>query len=289
MTRSKSKYDELHDRFFTILSTKAGTRYERLAALVFKRLHEQHAVIHDFKLIGASKVKHQIDVLLEIDGKSRRVLVECKDFDKAGKPVGLGIIRNFWAVIEDTHADEAFVVTCTRYTPPARRYATAKGIKLAVLRVLEDANWEGYIRSVKIQMHVESGPRIERSELALDRAEHDRFVADLRTAGIVLRIDGQGVMFRDIDPIFLVSKSEKLQVMHFLRREIESEVARQRHNAVTIDVDPQKWRLHCNNGSLIRFTKLTVQTAAPRLHTMEFEVAFDRIAELILKGLATKM
>jgi Restriction endonuclease len=129
MTRSKSKYDELHDRFFTILSTKAGTRYERLAALVFKRLHEQHAVIHDFKLIGASKVKHQIDVLLEIDGKSRRVLVECKDFDKAGKPVGLGIIRNFWAVIEDTHADEAFVVTCTRYTPPARRYATAKGIK----------------------------------------------------------------------------------------------------------------------------------------------------------------
>ena len=78
---ARSKYDELHDRFFSILSTKAGTRYERLAALVFKRLHERHAVIHDFKLVGASKVKHQIDVLLETDGKNRRVLVECKDFE----------------------------------------------------------------------------------------------------------------------------------------------------------------------------------------------------------------
>jgi hypothetical protein len=30
---SRSRYDELHDRYHTLLSTKAGTRYERLEAV----------------------------------------------------------------------------------------------------------------------------------------------------------------------------------------------------------------------------------------------------------------
>ena len=29
----RSRYDELHDKYHTILTTKAGTRYERLAAI----------------------------------------------------------------------------------------------------------------------------------------------------------------------------------------------------------------------------------------------------------------
>jgi hypothetical protein len=37
----RSKYDELHDRFHAILSTKAGTRYEMLAAMVFKSLEDK--------------------------------------------------------------------------------------------------------------------------------------------------------------------------------------------------------------------------------------------------------
>jgi hypothetical protein len=42
--------------------------------------------------------------------------------------------------------------------------------------------------------------------------------------------------------------------------------------------------MQINDGALIRFTKLTVKISTPRPHTMEFEVAFDRLAELILKG-----
>jgi hypothetical protein len=45
--------------------------------------------------------------VIEEKGQRRRVLVECKDFDKAGKPVGLGIVRNFRSVVEDTNPDEA--------------------------------------------------------------------------------------------------------------------------------------------------------------------------------------
>jgi hypothetical protein len=40
---SRSRYDELHDKYDTILTTKSGTRYERLAAIVFKELEESAA------------------------------------------------------------------------------------------------------------------------------------------------------------------------------------------------------------------------------------------------------
>ena len=102
----RSRYDELHDRYNTILTTKGGTRYEILAAFVFKALEEQ-TVIHDLSLMGESEVAHQIDVLIERNGVKRRVLIECKDFDISGEKIGLDIIRNFRSVLEDTRGDEA--------------------------------------------------------------------------------------------------------------------------------------------------------------------------------------
>ena len=82
----RSRYDELHDKYHKILTTKAGTRYEQLAALVFKALESKNAVIHDMELAGEDpQVKHQIDVTVEIAGKTRRAIIECKDFDISGE------------------------------------------------------------------------------------------------------------------------------------------------------------------------------------------------------------
>ena len=139
-TSSRSRYDELHDKYHTIRTTKAGTRYERLAALVFKALEDKNVVIHDMELAGEDPdVKHQIDVTVEVAGAKRRVIIECKDFDISGGKVGLDIIRNFRSVIEDTKADEGIVITCNDFTQDARRYARSKGIKLAVLPAVRDA------------------------------------------------------------------------------------------------------------------------------------------------------
>src|SRR5262249_1709328 len=67
----RSRYDELHDKYHKILTTKAGTRYEQLAALVFKALQDKNAVIHDMELAGEDpEVKHQIDVTVEIAGNT---------------------------------------------------------------------------------------------------------------------------------------------------------------------------------------------------------------------------
>src|SRR5450755_998973 len=98
----RSKYDELHDQYQAILTTKTGTRYERLAAVVFAAMERDGVVIHDLGVLGAvSGVEHQIDVHIEKNGVKRRVLIECKDFDVSGDPVGLGIVRDFQGVLSD--------------------------------------------------------------------------------------------------------------------------------------------------------------------------------------------
>jgi hypothetical protein len=130
MAMPKSRYDELHDKYFALLSAKAGTRYERLAAMVFKILHASDAVVHDLRLVRDSSVAHQIDVQLTVHGMRRRVVVECKDYDLSGDKVGLDIIRSFWAVVADTGADEGYIITCNAFTDDARRFAKAKNLKL---------------------------------------------------------------------------------------------------------------------------------------------------------------
>jgi Restriction endonuclease len=180
----KSRYDELHDKYFALLSTKAGTRYERLAAMVFKILHESDAVVHDLRLVGDSSVAHQIDVQLTVRGKRRRVIVECKDYDISGEKVGLDIIRNFWAVVEDTPADEGYIITCNAFTDDARRFAKAKNIKLAILRRHEENDWAGYIRTVVIKLIAVSSANVRVNVFVPNETERARSLRLQRASGV---------------------------------------------------------------------------------------------------------
>lgn len=151
----RSFYDDLHDKYDPISTSKAGTRYERLSALVEKVLDHTAGVTHDLKLVGADTgVKHQIDVTITRDGQSRRVLVECKDFDISGEPVGLDIVRDFFGAVDDIKPDEAIVVTCNRFTQDAMRYAKGKGIKLAVLRRYTEQDDQGRIKSIELNLEI---------------------------------------------------------------------------------------------------------------------------------------
>jgi hypothetical protein len=154
MTRARSRYDDLHDKYYALLSSKAGTRYERLAAVVFKALDEQKTVIHDLRLIGDSGVGHQIDVTIERDGVRRRILIECKDFDLSGDKVGLDVARNFFGVVEDLAPEESYIISCNGFTADSIRYCEAKGIRLAVLREFRDADWDGRVRRFVVDMRM---------------------------------------------------------------------------------------------------------------------------------------
>jgi hypothetical protein len=134
------------DRLIADEKLEDGTKYERLAAIVFGLLTGR-ATVHDLRLRGASGVRHQIDAVVGDD--HTRILIETKDYDKV---IGLPIIRNFWAAVEDIGPDEAFVITTVGYTKPAIQYAEAKDVRLALLRPPEEDDWAGVLRRVVIDM-----------------------------------------------------------------------------------------------------------------------------------------
>jgi hypothetical protein len=146
--------DLVYDRLVAEEKLKSGSKYERLAAIVFRAL-TGNTTVHDLRLRGESGVAHQIDAVVGRD--SRRILIEAKDYDK---PVGLAIVRDFSAVAADIRPDDAYIVTTERFTRDAVKFAKAKGIRLAVLRPLRDEDWENLVRRVRltIRMTTLTGP-----------------------------------------------------------------------------------------------------------------------------------
>jgi hypothetical protein len=274
-----SRYDQLHDRFFSIQSSKEGTRYERLAAVVFKSLSEQSVVIHDFRLRGDSTVKHQIDVLIEIRGVRKRTLIECKDFDKSGRRVGIGTLRDFRSVVEDTNADDAFVLTCTGYTRPARQYAKAKGIKLAVMRLLEDKDWEGRFTQIGINLHIQVPPRLERADLS--------FGTDDKKNNFLNQAIAEGVAFPQVvkeSRVYLVSNEKQVQILEYLENEANRIPAAVSPTLHEINLDPAVWQIRIGSHAPHAFTLLKFILRSFPIHITQIELDVSRVAELIVKG-----
>jgi Restriction endonuclease len=274
---TRSHYDELHDRYHAILTTKAGTRYERLAALVFKTLAERNVVIHDLKLLGDSTIAHQIDVSIDADSKRRRVLIECKDFDVSGEKVGLDVLRSFRSVLEDTKVHEGIVITCVGFTRDAKLYAKSKGIKLAVLRKIEDRDLEGFIQSVNVQLHIQSN-RDHATTIHMPQQSHDQFVAECARLGIA----GRSISL--LDPVFVVTAESRLQFTAFLNQEVDTKRAAR--------VEGNRWEVKSpadgavlqvgDNGVRIPFDMI-VTSYRSDIKTIHMNI--HPIAELIVSGL----
>jgi hypothetical protein len=273
---SRSRYDELHDKYHLILTTKAGTRYERLAAMVFKALEDRDAVIHDLELAGDDpEVKHQIDVTIEIAGATRRVVIECKDFDISGEKVGLGIIRDFRSVVEDTKADEGIVITCTGFTQDAQRYARSKGIKLAVLRLFGTRDMAGRIVKIIVGVVIQQ-PANPKATVAIPEAEYPRYAAELAAIGVK---DGM----RNTDPVFFVHGSERHQFNAFLTRCMNDAIGPAGPKAIRITIPSDGWSIQVDVNPPIPFDGILVNFDVDE-GRHKFDVVSQRVAELVLSG-----
>jgi Restriction endonuclease len=273
----RSRYDELHDRYHTILTTKAGTRYERLAALVFKILEDRNVVIHHLWLGGDSSVPHQIDISIENAGKRRRVIIECKDYDLSGQKVGLDILRSFRSVMEDTKAEEGIVLTCTGYTRDAQKYAKAKGIKLAVLREIRAEDLEGMIQTVVVELNVQSHKN-HKTTLSLSQESSDLFAAQCAKLGI------SGVIHHS-HPVFFVRGSDRVRFTDFLSTEVNKrQTTKNELGRWEVKTPPDGWYLQVGSGPPIPFNYI-VTTYDFHIQRIPIEVISDRIAELVMVGL----
>lgn len=282
MTRARSRYDELHDRFDPIKTRKAGTRYERLTAMVLKALNDRDVVIHDARLLGDSDVKHQIDVRIQQDGVDRHIIVECKDFDIAGDKVGLDIVRSFRSVVEDTDADEAIIVTCNDFTEDARKYAKAKGIKLAVLRTFEAADMAGRIQKIVHTITIRGAVSVDVEMLAFSDAGAQASFARELTA------NGLGEVFGCDDPVFLVKGSERVQFNRFLTQAANADADAKGHPAGEwkMPLPADGWQLSVGNGPGIDFAGIVLGYTLVDESEVS-EIVSDRLAELILTDLGT--
>lgn len=159
----------VYDRLVAEEKLKAGTKYERLAALVFKMLTAS-TTIHDLRLTGEVGVPHQVDVV--VGDESKRVLIEAKDYDRK---VSLPVVRDFSAVVADLEPEEAFVVSTVGFSENAQRWASDKGIKLAILRPpQDDEDWGQLLQRIDVSMRI-SAPADPKVTWFVDRSEAHRF------------------------------------------------------------------------------------------------------------------
>lgn len=171
------RIDLVYDRLVAEEKLKAGTKYERLAAIAFRILTER-TTLHDLRLRGEVGVAHQIDAV--VGHERKRILIEAKDYDKK---VDLPVVRDFSAVVEDLQPDEAFVVTTVGFSDNAKQWAEAKGLTLALLRPPEgDEDWGTLVKRIDftMKMSVPSDPSVE---WFVDRSEAWRFEEDRNPIG----------------------------------------------------------------------------------------------------------
>jgi len=272
-----SSYDQLYETYWNSDLKKSGTRYERLTAFVFKTLNENNTVIHDIRLSGDSEVKHQIDVTIEKDSSRKRLLIECKDFDTSGEKVGLGIVRDFWGVVDDVHPDEAIIITCNGFTSEASKYAKNKGIKLAVLREFRDSDWEGRIKTVCMTMHIMhiTEPKIS---MHLTQEDIDKFLADMQAAGLGYH----GVMKGH--PVFLNLPDERVQFNEYVER-VTNQHPRNEPGPVKLEIDLNGSTIEVENRGGIPIAGIVAEFEV--VHSEKyFEATSNKVAKLILSDLS---
>jgi hypothetical protein len=222
--KSPSTYDVLHDALLPNAGTKKpGTRYERLMAVVQASLTGSGTVIHDIRLRGeVSGEQHQIDVLIDDPAGSRRVLMECKDFDIAGKPVGLGIVRDFYGVVADVKPDEAWIVSCNGYTRQARKYAKGFGIQLATLREFREADWEGRLRKLIVTFSVRSAHSLGLNTIHTPRTDLlPVYDAAIRAGGLPTQQENAFVMDTSTVPITAIVGDDRMSFQLFLEQVLQ--------------------------------------------------------------------
>ena len=282
-----SPYDDLLDKYHQIGTTRKGTKYEILAAMVCKTLEESSVVVHDVKLRGRSDVKHQIDVTVNKDGAVRRILIECKDFAVSGSKVGLGVVRNFESAARDLGSTEAWIVSNIGFTQPAQQFAKSKGIDLKVARVVEEKDLAGRVLRIVIGFHI-PGPVNVRAGIEVESKQR---VEELQEAFELIGMDG-GV--RRDDDVFFKSGSERVAFNEYVSKKLMEDISLEelpsRQSGIVgkdreVVLRPE-WPLYVGKT---RFEDARVRVKYDVWVDVEVtEVAARRIAELIIEGFGSE-
>lgn len=134
-----------------------STEYEKLTQKIYEDILSHEGVDnidvrHDAKIDGISGVKHQIDVYWKYKyaGMSHKVLIECKHYNEN---VSLLHARNMKGLLADIPNSSGILITTKGYQSGVKKYSDFYGIGLKILRKPREADWDGGIQIVNIDMH----------------------------------------------------------------------------------------------------------------------------------------
>ncbi len=145
-----SAADDLHRRVFGFTPAKAGTAYERLAAVVLAGLGWE-SVKHETKLRPEGRrAEQRLDVTAtHPDGSIRRLLVECKDWNRE---VGKGTMDALVGVRDQGGFDAAMAVTTEGFTSGAVDVAVDEDIAMVILR--EHRPDDRFVMRIELSLYV---------------------------------------------------------------------------------------------------------------------------------------
>jgi hypothetical protein len=130
----------LHNELFGFIPKKAGTAYERVAAMVLATLGWEN-IQHDVTEQPVGRLaEHQLDVTAQDpSGKVERLVVECKQWETI---VGEEVLNTLVGVVKQV-GGAAAVVTTQGYTVGARAVAVDEDIALLRLRHFDPEHEKG--------------------------------------------------------------------------------------------------------------------------------------------------
>lgn len=210
--------DDVFEEIFGFRPTKTGAGLELITNSVLMHLNSDAKVTHNvFMKSTFSSDKHQLDGLVE-DGSST-IFVEAKDHMEDNKKVGrpeVSKLAGSLIVLKDVSS--AVLSSSTGFTKPARQYvddlelAKATPVKLMLVRPFQEGDDDGLIRSVQVNLHIET-PDYRNAKFApvfsretMNKIARDHGIEKGGTANIPAQIDG---FYREdgtlIDSVFNLS------------------------------------------------------------------------------------
>lgn len=257
--------DLVYDRHVADEHLKHGTKYERLAALIYKIIDEQSTVIHDMKLRGPGKLaEHQIDVTISTPGQEQqRLIVECRDKNEGNK-IGQGEVRDFATVVRSLGA-KGLMLTTTGFTQGAENVAADEGIDLGTLTSFSEEDWEGRVKEVKVLARMQLPSQIEANLGSPDPGSQ----LDLREA-----VPGETIIRTPTEAVELAV------------------VVREALSTVSLDVEgPVEIEREFSEGTVIELTtgnlaiRSVIVRATMTIYEYEMTVGPPGVPELILRSL----
>jgi hypothetical protein len=158
-----SPIEEIYLSIYGNLPKKSGTAFERLASIATFVLHGGE-VIHDARLRGQfSNTLYQVDIHHVEENSDEVTMGEAKDYSLQAAKVGRGDLQKLVGAISDlAEVNDGAFFSATGYSKPAIKYAQAassitdgKEIKLYDLVPSTEKDNEGFIKTIKLNIHYE--------------------------------------------------------------------------------------------------------------------------------------